>query len=250
MLTHEFVEWVPIKNEKPHPTIVCESRSLGEINTPIISYSMRSGATQLSSLQEQTVCAICQAFNNGEKAFLLGDATGIGKGRIIAATLIERNTTHKSRGIWISINKRLKAEASRDMKALYNNIDDKVTTNSHYLYTSYGSLKNIQLFDSIIEWIGTESVTVILDECHILRNGNCIPVNIMKLLSHEKCNIVYSSATAASSTSHLRYLHYVLPWKDFGSHESLVKYTNQVGIGCLELVAFQLKKRGVFVSRQ
>ena len=253
MLTHDYVDWKSPAGKvsnKPHPTPVCESLSLNSIKYPEITYTMKSPSTvtsKLSDLQEETVKLICQSFLH-EKAFLLGDATGIGKGRIIAATLIERNVTNGCKGIWVSMNKRLEKDANRDMVDLHYNITNKIGDGPFY-FNSYHIFRNDN-FESLYDWLGDSPFTLVLDECHVLRNAPYLTPNLLKMINDNKCKVIYSSATAASSANHLKYLYALTPWKEFGTYDSLVKYTTHTGVGCLELVAFQLKERGVFVSRQ
>ena len=146
MFTHEFVDWIPIRETtvKSHPTPVCESQSLNSINHPTLNYklSLDEGIKQnLSTLQEETVALICQAFKSN-KAFLIGDATGMGKGRIIAASLIELSQTHKAKGIWVSINKNLQKDAERDMSALGDFHFGNLEENTDFYFTSYSVIRH------------------------------------------------------------------------------------------------------------
>ena len=68
---------------------------------------------RLSTFQYETAVYACQSMlQNG--AFLLGDATGTGKSRVIAAIARELGV----RVVWVSVNSRLRAAAQQEVDAI------------------------------------------------------------------------------------------------------------------------------------
>ena len=66
--------------------------------------------------------------------------------------------------------------------------------------------------------------------------------------------IVYSTATAASDISHLQYMSLLGLWDSktspFSSFDSFKRVINWCGSSAMEMLALDLKRRGLYVSRQ
>ena len=72
----------------PHPSEVCEPANLAATEGPPLYYTLKSYSPNLSTLQRETIRAIMISLHK-RNAFLLGDATGVGKGRILAGLILE-----------------------------------------------------------------------------------------------------------------------------------------------------------------
>ena len=205
MLASEaYLPWNPSEvwhdNFIPHPTHVCEPINLATAAQPPIKNNRLSEETKgLSTLQYETICRILDSFEV-RGAFLLGDATGVGKGRTIAgliAELFRRDPC--GRIMWVSANIRLRDDAAKELAAVGMEMDERV------VFTSYSSLQNSQRTDSASKFlVEAEHPVVILDECHALRNtrAKCHQTAmgfLNRLRAQRPIRILYSSATACST---------------------------------------------------
>ena len=87
--SESFVRCNDDSEDRPHPSKVCEPIHLASAEAPEFSYiGLVGGVEGISSLQEITLKRIIASFERGFN-FLMGDATGVGKGRIIAALFKE-----------------------------------------------------------------------------------------------------------------------------------------------------------------
>ena len=102
-----FIDWCPYEGEdtNPHPSPVCEPINLSCTSLPALVYAMQSEVTkELSTLQVETIRRIFQSFS-ARGGFLLGDCTGVGKGRTIAGVLYELKARDRNfKAVWISAN--------------------------------------------------------------------------------------------------------------------------------------------------
>eukprot|EP00468_Gymnochlora_sp_CCMP2014_P000435 CAMPEP_0167742534 /NCGR_PEP_ID=MMETSP0110_2-20121227/1488_1 /TAXON_ID=629695 /ORGANISM="Gymnochlora sp., Strain CCMP2014" /LENGTH=1509 /DNA_ID=CAMNT_0007626753 /DNA_START=128 /DNA_END=4660 /DNA_ORIENTATION=- len=185
---------------KPHPArVVVSSAFLG---TPAPRYELERVSRvlypafqngSLSSLQHEGICRTIRAWwghgclNSGwRKGFLLGDQTGMGKGRQIAAC-IAHNWYEKGvrKVIWLSKIPDLLYDARRDFAAIGVNIPlvcakevrrkkNKILLSEGVIFMSYTYLANehMKKAERIIDWIGGEDAvgTIVFDECHSLKN--------------------------------------------------------------------------------
>ena len=249
-----YVDWVPCEEGEiiPHPSDICEPLNLACTSLPSLIYKMKwSGSHNLSTFQIETIRRIFQSFSI-RKAFLLGDATGVGKGRTIAGVLHEcKEIDPTFKSIWISANTRLRKDAEAEINLLgQNNIVE-----SNIRFTSYTALLNSKNFISVVEFLKSSNYNIIiLDECHILRNSSQTAKQIQKLIEEipSSC-ILYSSATAASSWKHLEYLDRLDLWGNqspFSSYNDLASALKAHGAPLMELLSIQMRASGAYVSRQ
>ena len=82
----------------PHPTAICEPINLAAAEPPPLRYALVSTPRAVSTMQTETVRRTMQSLD-ARGAFLLGDATGVGKGRTIAAIVLEYGAS-RSRQTW------------------------------------------------------------------------------------------------------------------------------------------------------
>lgn len=54
--------------------------------------------------------------------FFLGDGAGVGKGRQIAALILEQQRTGGKRALWVSVSNDLRYDAARDLKDVGSDI--------------------------------------------------------------------------------------------------------------------------------
>ena len=236
-----------------HPCKIAEPINLASANSPTITYEMKSSPKNISTMQKETIQLIMQSFIK-RNAFLLGDATGVGKGRVIAGLISEVFASNNSVNVlWLSVNSRLKQDAINELSkvGLENAID------SFVVFGTYKSINNLRLLREYIYFLqnsGTLNL-LILDECHYIRNPNGkTSMNITYLLDQINTNILYSSATAISQPNHLQYLKHL---GIYGSGETCFRTFDELsnalkihGSDLMEMISIDMKSRGAYVARQ
>ena len=247
----------------PHPCDLYESENLNAVEYPELKYRLSlpcdvidGGA--LSSIQVDTIRRVCQSLQQ-HSSFLLGDGTGTGKGRVLASVAWEfLLTSVVDRIIWISANKGLFKDANRDTTAISG---DKLKwgcfqPEDNLCFASYNDFLNEDKYALIKSWIdgSHRKCLIMLDECHILRHVSKLSFTVSKFLADidPSSLTVYSSATAASSPSHFRYATQLGLWgkgQPFPDYQSFYTTLNKFGSSAMELVAFNLKASGKYVSR-
>lgn len=234
----------------PHPSEVCEPVNLAGTEAPLLDYMLSSKPTGLSTLQTETIRGImCSLARRG--AFLLGDATGVGKGRTLAGLTMEHTLTVEGRVLWVSANSRLEADSRRELATVGADIDSVA-------FGTYSALFDPVKASTFIAWLqeGAGPPLVILDECHLLRNSGSIASGALETLlaALREPRVVYSSATPCSQARHLHYLGRI---GLFGTHESPFPSYSTLraelcahGSAYMELLAMDMKARGAYVARQ
>src|SRR5260370_31526228 len=115
----------------------------------------------------------------------VGDGTGVGKGRVLAAIIVDNWFQDRKRALWLSVNKDLIESTRRDLNDLGVNVplarindypaSGEITLPRGVIFSSYSSListaKNgAKRFDQIQRWLGTEAV-VVFDDAHRPNNA-------------------------------------------------------------------------------
>lgn len=252
-----YVTWRASQADvRPHPTLVCEPINLAAAEQPKLTYNLQKPtATTLSTLQTETIQRAMQSFD-ARRAFLIGDATGVGKGRTIAGLIAE--VCHKdanARVAWISANMRLESDARAELSIVDGPVFEDVIR-----FSSYTALQNAQRADEIFEWLRSSTFPLlVLDECHSLRNAKGIVPRALEALMcrlESECTLrtLYSSATACSLPRHMTYLGrlglFGTPESPFSTADELVKTVRGHGASLMELMAIDLRSRGAYVARQ
>lgn len=233
-----------------HPSEVCEPVNLAGTEGPLLEYTLSSKPTGLSTLQTETIRAIMSSLAQ-RSAFLLGDATGVGKGRTLAGLTVEYTLTTEGRVLWVSANSRLEAESTRELTTVGASIDAVA-------FGTYSALLNPARASALIGWLqqGGGAPLVILDECHLLRNTGSIALGAIEtmLAAFPEPSVVYSSATPCSQARHLHYLGRIglfgTPESPFASYSTLRAELCAHGSAYMELLAMDMKARGAYVARQ
>ncbi|KAI8553226.1 hypothetical protein RHMOL_Rhmol06G0327600 [Rhododendron molle] len=241
----------------------------------------------LSCLQIETLVYACQRhlqhLQNGARAgFFIGDGAGVGKGRTIAG-LIWENWHHGMRkALWISVGSDLKFDARRDLddvnamcievhalnKLPYSKLDSKsVGVREGVVFMTYSSLiasseKGRSRLQQLVQWCGPEyDGLLIFDECHKAKNlvpeaggqptrtGEAV-LEIQARLPQAR--VIYCSATGASEPRNLGYMVRLGLWGAgtcFSNFHEFLGALEKGGVGALELVAMDMKARGMYVCR-
>ena len=114
----------------------------------------------------------------------------------------------------------------------------------------------------LLTWCGSKfDGLVVFDECHKAKNlyqangkpsktGHTV-VELQKSLKHAR--VVYASATGASEPKHMSYMSRIGLWgagTGFRNSEQFIDALTKAGVGAMELVAMDMKRRGVYLARQ
>lgn len=241
----------------------------------------------LSCLQIETLVYACQRhlqhLESGARAgFFVGDGAGMGKGRTIAGLIWENWHHGRKKALWISIGSDLKFDARRDLddvgaecvevhalnKLSYSKIDSKsVGIREGVIFLTYNSLiasseKGRTRLQQLVQWCGPGyDGLLIFDECHKAKNlvpeagsqptrtGEAV-LEIQARLPESR--VIYCSATGASEPRNLGYMVRLGLWgtgTSFSNFREFLGALEKGGVGALELVAMDMKARGMYVCR-
>ncbi|XP_050873027.1 protein FORGETTER 1 isoform X1 [Lathyrus oleraceus] len=241
----------------------------------------------LSCLQIETLVYACQRhlqhLPGGARAgFFIGDGAGVGKGRTIAGLIWENWHHGRRKALWISIGSDLKFDARRDLddagatcvevhalnKLPYSKLDSKsVGIREGVVFLTYNSLiasseKGRSRLQQLVQWCGPGfDGLVIFDECHKAKNlvpeagsqptrtGEAV-LEIQERLPEAR--VVYCSATGASEPRNMGYMVRLGLWGDgtsFSEFREFLGALDRGGVGALELVAMDMKARGMYLCR-
>ena len=219
------------------------------------------------------------------RGFFLGDGTGCGKGRQIAAVIADNMSQGRVRALWLSRNDALLEDARRDWAAIGGGAHDIVPLSSWkqgdairldrgILYTTYATLRQPargarqSRLDQIIAWLGADFDGVIaFDEAHAMANaaGGGKGARGTKKASLQgmaglalqnrlpDARVLYVSATGATTAENLAYAARLGLWggpeAPFMSRADFLDAMDRGGVAAMELVARELKALGLYVAR-
>jgi len=292
-----------------HPTALVESVAMGSIPAPIPYYvphlPERTVAERLlSASQLETVVYAGHAWSQSipgrfkpnkegvglslaedgdvyRKGFFLGDGTGAGKGRQIAACILDNWLQGRRRNIWVTKNAPLLEDARRDWTALGGltgdiqpisnwKIDEPIRLDQGVLLVTYPTLRSMRSDHSrlkqITDWAGTTFDGVIaFDEAHEMggvaggegalgakegsQQGIC---GVLLQNQLPDARVLYASATGASDINNLAYAVRLGLWGPetaFADREQFISSIRKGGIAAMELVARDLKATGLYMAR-
>ncbi|KAG7652260.1 Zinc finger PHD-finger [Arabidopsis thaliana x Arabidopsis arenosa] len=241
----------------------------------------------LSCLQIETLVYACQRhlqhLADGTRAgFFVGDGAGVGKGRTIAGLIWENWKHGRRKALWISIGSDLKYDARRDLddvgatcvgvnplnKLPYSKLDSKnVGIKEGVVFLTYNSLiasseKGRSRLQQLVQWCGPEfDGLLIFDECHKAKNlvpeAGSQPTRIGQAVVDiqdkiPQARVIYCSATGASEPRNMGYMVRLGLWgagTSFSDFNKFLGALDKGGTGALELVAMDMKARGMYVCR-
>ena len=292
-----------------HPTPLVESVAMGSVAAPLpVAHPLLPRNWQsdrlLSAAQCETLIYACQAFTRDlpgqfrpnqegtmlelagdgqvfRQGFFLGDGTGAGKGRQIAAVMMDRWLAGERCHIWITKNEALLEDARRDWEALGGlpldlqplsrwKLGAPVTLPEGILFVTYPTLRSGRAegtrLDQILAWAGEEFEGVIaFDEAHAMANargssgtrgkvkGSEQGMAGLRLQNHlPRARVLYASATGASDIANLGYAVRLGLWgpeTSFPTHEAFMTDIRAGGVAAMELVARDLKAQGLYIAR-
>ena len=292
-----FEPYIPVEifpGAKDHPATLVESAAMAAVPSPPITYTPEISKNVindggLSAAQIEAIARAGQAHKNllpnGDRmGFMVGDGTGVGKGREISGIIVDNWNRGRKKAIWISKNKKLYQDAVRDLtdlgfnselihnllKIKYNQ-DISEQIGDGVLFTTYNTVKSSSKnapehtrLGQIQQWIGepeTFDGVIALDEAHIANNvlGKGIggPSKVAETIRElqelmPNARIVYVSATGASEVESLAYMERLGMWGKDTQFADVHDFINNIasgGVAAMEVVAQELKARGLYMAR-
>jgi hypothetical protein len=302
--------------DRPHPTPLVEAGAMASVAAPAPSYrpvlppALRAEG-RLSDAQTETVVYAGEAhavllpgrWTLGEAAhdvrladegredavrlrrgMFLGDGTGAGKGRQIAAVIADNMAQGRLRALWLSRNEALLEDARRDWKAIGGSVHDVVAQGRWkqgealrmergVLFTTYATLRQParggrpSRLDQIVAWLGADfDGVIVFDEAHAMGGaaggvGSRGPKKASRqglaglALQNRLPNarVFYVSATGATEPANLAYAARLGLWSGpeapFATRADFLDAAERGGIAFMELVARELKAMGLYVAR-
>ncbi|XP_058512513.1 protein strawberry notch homolog 1 isoform X5 [Ochotona princeps] len=225
---------------------------------------------------------------NGDRAgFLIGDGAGVGKGRTIAGIIYENYLLSRKRALWFSVSNDLKYDAERDLRDIgaknilvhslnkfkYGKISSKHngSVKKGVIFATYSSLigesqsggKYKTRLEQLLHWCGSDfDGVIVFDECHKAKNlcpvGSSKPTKtglaVLELQNKlPKARVVYASATGASEPRNMAYMNRLGIWGEgtpFREFSDFIQAVERRGVGAMEIVAMDMKLRGMYIARQ
>ena len=308
---------IVLPDPRPHPSPLVESGPMASVAPPAPTYRpvlppVIRDEGRISDAQTETVIYAGEAhgawlpgrFRLGEtphelvlvrdedegairfrRGFFLGDGTGCGKGRQIAAVIADNMAQGRVRAVWLSRNDALLEDARRDWAAIGGGAHDLVPLSRWkqgegvrldrgVLFTTYATLRQParggrpSRLDQIVAWLGDDFDGVIaFDEAHAMANaaGGGKGARGTKKASLQgmaglalqnrlpASRVLYVSATGATTAENLAYAARLGLWggpeAPFMSRADFLDAMDRGGVAAMELVARELKALGLYVAR-
>lgn len=218
------------------------------------------------------------------RGWMLGDGTGVGKGRQVAAIILDNWLKGRKRALWLSKNDELLEDAQRDWGDLGQErlqivlqgkyaLGTPIALDEGILFTTYATLRSAGVngkqsrLDQLITWLGRDfDGVIIFDESHAM--GNAAPglsargkvaaslqglagLRLQNALPHAR--VVYTSATGATEVENLAYTARLGLWGSadfpFKTRPEFIDAMHAGGIAAMEVLARDAKALGLYTAR-
>ena len=239
---------------------------LSDIQLEAVVYAGQAHAKMLPAVEDETAM---------RRGFFLGDGTGVGKGRVVAAVIFDNWRQGRKKSVWFTKNDtELFTAARRDLDAVGANkipallFPNRRTpiTGEGVLVSSYAKMSREDRQNQLKAWLGEDFDGVfVFDEAH--KMGNAIEtrgargkkkpskiglagIEIQKTFPNAR--VVYASATGATELQNLAYGERLGLWgrgTAFNDKRDFIEKVSEGGIAALEVVARDLKSFGLYLSR-
>lgn len=218
------------------------------------------------------------------QGFMIGDGTGVGKGRESAAIILDNWPQGRRKAVWISKSDKLLEDAQRDWSALGMERllvtplsrfpqGKPITLGEGILFLTYATLRSddrgerVSRVKQIVEWLGTDfDGVIIFDEAHAMANaaggkgerGDVAASQQGRAglrLQHAlpQARVVYVSATGATTVHNLAYAQRLGLWGGedfpFSTRAEFVEAIEAGGVAAMEVLARDLRALGLYTAR-
>jgi len=233
----------------------------------------------LSAAPEDAKAAV--RFRQG---FMIGDGTGVGKGRESAAIILDNWMLGRRKAVWISKSDKLLEDAQRDWSALGMERllvtplsrfpqGKPITLSEGILFLTYATLRSddrgerVSRVKQIVEWLGSDfDGVIIFDEAHAMQNAaggkgergdvaasqqGRAGLRIQHALPNAR--VAYVSATGATTVHNLAYAQRLGLWGGedfpFSTRAEFVEAIEAGGVAAMEVLARDLRALGLYTAR-
>ncbi|BBB07711.1 strawberry notch family protein [Sphingopyxis sp. EG6] len=305
---------IRIPGAQAHPTKLVQSAAMSSVAPPKPSYRPQLPANirdllsdaQLETLiyageahsdylagswtVDETSDLVTAARDDAENAvrfrrgFMIGDGTGVGKGRQSAAIILDNWLQGRRKAVWISKSDKLLEDAQRDWSALGMERllvtplsrfpqGRPITLSEGVLFTTYSTLRSddrgekVSRVKQIVEWLGSDfDGAIIFDEAHAMQNAaggkgergdvaasqqGRVGLRLQHALPNAR--ITYVSATGATTVHNLAYAQRLGLWGGedfpFGTRAEFVEAIEAGGVAAMEVLARDLRALGLYTAR-
>ena len=218
------------------------------------------------------------------RGFMIGDGTGVGKGRQSAAIILDNWLQGRRKAVWISKSDKLLEDAQRDWSALGMERllvtplsrfpqGKPVTLAEGVLFTTYATLRSddrgekVSRVKQIVEWLGSDfDGVIIFDEAHAMQNAGGGKAERGDVAASQQgraglrlqhalpdARIVYVSATGATTVHNLAYAQRLGLWGGeefpFATRAEFVEAIEAGGVAAMEVLARDLRALGLYTAR-
>jgi predicted RNA methylase len=281
----------PRPSYRPHlPVNIHELLSDAQLETVIYAGEAHSDHLAGSWTVDATFDVVTAARDDAAKAvrfrrgFMIGDGTGVGKGRQSAAIILDNWLQGRRKAVWISKSDKLIEDAQRDWSALGMERllvtplsrfpqGRPITLPEGVLFTTYATLRSddrgekVSRVRQIVEWLGSDfDGVLIFDEAHAMQNagggkgerGDVAASQQGRAglrLQHALPNarVVYVSATGATTVHNLAYAQRLGLWGGedfpFSTRAEFVEAIEAGGVAAMEVLARDLRALGLYTAR-
>ena len=307
-----YVPWrlarIEIPTAKPHPDQLVESVAMASVLPPAPSYQPTLQDRAIAALSDAQLEALIHAGDAFERdlpgtflpndagdqlaetpqghvyrtGYFIGDGTGVGKGREVAACILDQWNRGRRKAVWISVSSGLIEDARRDWSALGGlpidiqpldafPLGQPIGMASGILFLTYATLRSSRhdeasRLQQIRAWLGEDfDGMLVFDEAHALANaaGTDTEFGTAKgseqglagvRLQHAlpRARVLYVSATGATDPANLCYAARLGLWGPgtaFRDRAGFMAAMNDGGIAAMEIVARDLKAMGLYTAR-
>jgi hypothetical protein len=305
-----------IARARPHPTPLVQSAAMASVRPPLPSYRphvpqglVESGLLSDAQLEtlvyageahaatlagawtvDDTFDKVAAAPDDAATAvrfrrgFMLGDGTGAGKGRQVAAVILDNWLKGRRRALWVSKSDTLIEDAQRDWSALGQERlliqplsrfrqGTPIRLEEGILFATYATLRSdareekVSRVRQIVDWLGSDfDGVIVFDESHAMQNaaggtgerGDQAPSQQGRAglrLQHALPNarVLYVSATGATTVQNLAYAQRLGLWGGedfpFATRAEFVAAIETGGVAAMEVLARDLRALGLYTAR-
>lgn len=262
-----------------HPGSIVEPDSLASVVPPKITYKPMLGDVisngLISDLQAEPVIYAGQRHEqtlpSGQRAgYLVGDGTGVGKGRTLAAIALDNYRQGRKRTMWVSVGWTLASQVRGDLKNVgagdipFLRLDDygpadEIKAPEGVLFTTYSTFKQKERYEQLRNWLGDDPV-ILFDEAHQAKNlvtdqgePTAVGLAVQKIQDETpQARVVYASATSATEPKDMAYMNRLGLWgvgTAFPKFNDFRSALDAGGVGAMEMASRDMKAMGLGVAR-